>query len=116
MGLLTLVLIVFLYLLTALPLHLAVKFLGGKTNLLKTALVNIFIGFIVYLIKEQFHLIGGFIAFFVSAVLYREFFKLKWFKAFLVWLLELVFLGIFWLIGLMLKIFVGIGLLYAVFN
>lgn len=77
------------------PLYLAVKFLGGKTTFIKAMLVNLIGGLIVGAIRERVQFLGGFFAFMVLAFIYREMFKLKWFKAFIVWLVQglFVFLG-----------------------
>ncbi|MBT4351010.1 hypothetical protein HOD20_00645 [archaeon] len=116
MILLSLLIVFVFYLLSILPFHLAIKFLKGKTNLLKTAFVNAIVWIVVISIERQFGFFGGAIAFLVSVILYREFFKLKWHKAFFVWLIQLVFFAFFWIIGFLLNLILGIGIVLAFFS
>ena len=50
---------------SALPLHFAVKFLKGRTNIIKTVIVAFMTGIIVAAIEGFFNTFGGLIAFFV---------------------------------------------------
>ena len=104
------------FLVSALPLHLAVKLLGGKTNLIKTAFVAFVSGIVFSSIKMFLgiysRLAAGLFAFFVLIWIYREMFRLKWHKAVLAWILQFVFLGIFYLIlVLATAAFIGISIL-----
>jgi len=92
MNLVYLLIIFFVFLISALPLHLAVKFLGGRTTIIKTAFINILAAILVLVITSFFNVWGSIISFIAVAILYRESFKLKWWKAFLVWLFEGIFL------------------------
>ena len=116
MLLISLAILFTVYLLSILPLHLAIKFLGGKTNILKTALVNALVWIIVISIKKQFGFFGGTFAFLVTVILYREFFRLKWIKAFFVWLVQLGFVVLFWILGFLLDLLFGIGFILAFFS
>jgi hypothetical protein len=108
----TLLWTVFIFLLSALPLHILVKILGGKTNLFKTAFVSLIAGVIVALIKDAFSTFGGLFAFVFLIWIYREAFRLKWLKAFLVWLLQGVVLFILALIfGLLFGVVLVAGML-----
>ena len=103
------------FILSALPLYFAVKFLGGKTSLLKTMLVVILGGIVVTAIRSYFKILGGLIAFIVLIWIYREMFRLKWIKAFLAWLLQFVFLAIFYIIAFLLALLFGLGALALLF-
>jgi hypothetical protein len=99
------------FMISSLPLYFAVKALGGKTSLLKTMLVTFLSGIIFTAIKSQFRL-GLIIAFFVLIWIYHEVFRLKWFKAFIAWVLQFVFIAIFYVIAtVILAALVGITLL-----
>ncbi|PIY59779.1 hypothetical protein COY95_05280 [Candidatus Woesearchaeota archaeon CG_4_10_14_0_8_um_filter_47_5] len=96
------------FIFAALPLYFAVKVLGGKTTLLRTVLVNILGGLAVSLIQTFFRRWwGSLIAFGILIWIYREMFRLKWIKAFLAWLLELVFVALFYFVAVLL----GLGTL-----
>ncbi|MFH2020160.1 MAG: hypothetical protein ABIJ34_02035 [archaeon] len=87
---------VLVFIISALPLHFSIKFLGGKTDLLKTIMVVLISGVIVSAVKYQFKLFGGLIAFFILIWIYHEVFRLKWWKAFVAWFLQFVFIAIFY--------------------
>ena len=83
--------------LSALPLYLAVKFLGGKATILKVILVNILAGIAVpavkffvglYLVGKGIY--GGIVAFLFLLFIYKIFFRLGWIRAFLAWILQFV--------------------------
>ena len=111
--------IVVVFLLSALPLYLSIKFLGGKTTLLKTAIVTFITG-ILYsalqsLLRELGTVIATIVAFITLIWVYHEMFRLKWFKAFLAWLLQFVFVAVFVIILLMLGLGVAIvGMLISI--
>jgi hypothetical protein len=79
--------IVVAFLIAALPLYFTVKILGGKTGLLKTVLVNILVGVAVALIYTYLPF-ATLIAFIATIWLYREFFRLKWWKALVAWFMQ----------------------------
>jgi len=102
---------IIILIISALPLYLAVKMLGGKTTIFKTILVNILGGIIVYLVNHFFTTWGGLIAFILLIWFYREMFRLKWFKALLAWLLQLIFMAILYAI----LAFLGLAYLISIF-
>ncbi len=112
MALIHILLTLFVFLISSLPLYFAVKSLKGKTTLLKTVLVTFVTGIVVSAIRTQFEIFGGIIAFFVLIWIYHEVFRLKWIKAFLAWILQFVFIILFYLIiGLILAALLGVSLL-----
>jgi len=107
------VILVIIFLLSAVPLYLAVKLLGGKTTLLKTAFITLVSGIIVVAIEQFFRIWGGLIAFIVLIWIYHEAFRLKWFKAFLAWILQFIILVLFYWAALALG-FTLIGISFLV--
>ncbi|MBS3088810.1 hypothetical protein J4402_03440 [Candidatus Pacearchaeota archaeon] len=83
------VLVIFVF--SALPLHRAVRIFKPKTTYWKTFLVVLISGFFVSLINSFFTFWGGFVAFVFLIFVYSKAFGLKKRKAFLVWVLQLVF-------------------------
>ena len=83
-------------LISSLPLHFSVKFLNGRTNILKTILVSFFSGLLVSAVQNYFRWLGGLIAFLLLIWIYHEIFRLKWWKASIVWLIQLVFVALFY--------------------
>ena len=63
--LVTVLIVAIFFLISAIPLYLAVNFLGGKTSLLKTAFITLIAGFIVGVIQITLKTWGGLIAFLV---------------------------------------------------
>lgn len=104
--LITILVLILLFLIIALPLHLAVRFMGGRTTILKSFLVVVLTGVLSALIYANFKY-GGIIAFLLLIWIYREMFRLKWIKAVLVWVIEIVLIVIFTAIFAIL----GIGVL-----
>ncbi len=108
----SLIVTLIVFLLSALPLHLAVKFLGGKTNIFKTAIFSFIAGIVVAVIEYRFRF-AGIIAFILMIWIYREAFKLKWWKAILAWLLQFVFVAIlYFLAALLLGLSFGLASIF----
>jgi hypothetical protein len=103
--------VVLAFVMSALPLYFSVKFLGGKPSLLKTIFVTFISGIIVSAIKHQFKIIGGLLALFVLIWIYHEVFKLRWWKAFIAWILQFVFLVLIYVVlALVAAAWIGINL------
>lgn len=109
--LVTVGLMILLFIISALPLHFAVKLLGGKSSILKAFIITLISGFVVSIPKLVFDSWGGIIGMFLLIWIYREVFRLKWLKAFLAWILQMIFIFVFSLIFGAL----GIGLVGASF-
>ncbi|MAE13036.1 hypothetical protein CMO92_00585 [Candidatus Woesearchaeota archaeon] len=98
LNILILALILFI---SALPLYLAVTLLGGKATIIKVLIVE-FITTIALIILQFILPKWGFIVgFLLLLYIYREMFRLKWWKTILAWLLKgvIVFLLILLLLG-----------------
>jgi hypothetical protein len=87
------------FVISSFPLYLSVKFLGGKTTLLKTVLIALISGVIISAIQFRFATFGTILSFIILIWIYHESFKLQWWKALLAWLLQFVFIAIFYLIA-----------------
>jgi hypothetical protein len=96
----TLFLFILAFVISALPLYLAVKLLGGKTTILNTIFVNLISGLAVFAVNYFFKAGVAIVAFIIVIWIYHEFFRLKWIKAFVAWLLQFVFIAIFYLMGI----------------
>lgn len=68
---------------SALPLYFAVGLMGGKTSILKVLFANFIVG-IIYLI------VPSLISFILLLFIYKEMFKLSWLGALGAWLLQFV--------------------------
>lgn len=86
----TIIIVAIIFLVSAIPLNIAARLLGGQTHLLQTAVINIIAGVIVALVHWYVPVFGGIIAFVALLFIYRMFFKVGWIKAFLIWILQLI--------------------------
>jgi hypothetical protein len=90
------IIIVLVFIITAIPLNIAVHLLGGHSNLFKTAFVNFIVGLIGAAIYA-FAPFGGLLAFVALLVVYKFMFGLSFLRALLAWVLQFVIAGlIFW--------------------
>ena len=111
-AIIALLVIISAFIISALPLYFAVKVMGGKTSLFKTIFINLISGLIVGAVKYVFKTWGALIAFIFLIWIYHESFRLKWFKAFFAWILQFVFVAIFYFILLALfGVSLGLALL-----
>ncbi len=93
--LITFLILIIIFLISALPLYFAVRLLNGRTTLFKTAIITFISGIIVSVVNYLFKTWGALIAFVLLIWIYHDVFRLKWHKAFLVWILQLAFIVIF---------------------
>ncbi len=99
-----------LFILTAIPLHIAVKLLKGRTRILKTAGVNVFIALITGITELVLIPFGAIITFVLTIFLFKIAFHLTWVKAIIVWLLEGVLIVAFLLLAISLGIAIPLSL------
>ena len=103
-GLLFLLVVFILVILTALPLHFGVKLLNGKSTIFKAFLMTFVSQFFTSFITIRLGSISiirtviGLLGMFLLILMYREVFKLKWYKALLLWFLYLIFVFVFQLV------------------
>ena len=89
------ILVVFvIFVFSASPLHRAVKIFKPHTKFRRTFLVVVISGFAVSLINSFFAVWGGLTASLFLIYIYSKAFKLKKRKAFVVWILQIVFVVI----------------------
>ncbi len=90
---------------SAIPLNIAVKIMGGKSSIIKVIAANIIIAIIGYFIAENINFLAGLLSFIVMLFVYKLMFRMGWVRSFLAWLLQYVIIAIFFilltLIGIM---------------
>lgn len=84
------IIILVTFILSAMPLHRAVKFLKGKTNFPKTLLITLVSGLIISILSSLIKIYIGIISSIVLIWIYKKSFKLKWTKAFIVWIIQII--------------------------
>lgn len=98
---------------SAIPLNIAVKLLGGRSSILKVIFANILAGILAFFI-EMF-LGGGFwisvLIFIAMLLVYKSMFEMGWIRSFLAWLLQFVIIAIIMIILALL----GIGFAWFAF-
>jgi hypothetical protein len=95
---------------SAIPLNLAVKALGGKSSWLKAILVNIILDIINIFLSPQIRFGYIIISFILKLFIYKLMFRIGWIKALLAWILQyiiavllvilLAVIGLGWVIAL----------------
>ena len=93
---------------SAIPLNLAVKMLGGDSSILKVILANIAVGLIAIFIAMQFGIYAGIIPFLIMLFVYKYMFEIGLFKAFIAWILQFVIIIV---IIFVLIVFLGLTLI-----
>ncbi|MBS3066914.1 hypothetical protein J4205_03735 [Candidatus Pacearchaeota archaeon] len=78
------------FILSAIPLYRAVKFLKGKTNFPKTLFITLVSGLIISILSSLIKIYIGIISSIVLIWIYKKSFKLKWTKAFIVWIIQII--------------------------
>lgn len=112
MELLSLILIIVLILIiSALPLHFAVKLLGGHSTIIKVLFVNLLVGIVLAVLNFLFGYVAGIIGFIAMILIYMNMFDLGFLRALLAWLLQAVIAAI---IGILLVVLFGITLTAAI--
>jgi len=84
----SIILMVLIFLISAIPLHIAVRLLGGRTSITWAALTNLIVGItggIVYVFLAKY---AAIVAFIILLLVYKFMFSLGWIRAFLAWLLQ----------------------------
>ena len=93
-----LVYLILTFVISAIPLNIAVKLLDGKSSWIKAIVVNIAIAFLSYLIGLRVDKYAGLLSFVVLLLIYKIMFRIGWFRAFIAWLLQLGIIALFWAI------------------
>ncbi|MBD3203869.1 hypothetical protein GF327_06220 [Candidatus Woesearchaeota archaeon] len=115
MNIVSFVIRIIIFVISSLPLYFAVKILKGKTSLLKTVIVNFISGIVISAVYSRFRFFGGLLSFFLLIWIYREVFRLKWYKAFFAWLLQGIIVAVFYTLLLLFGLLFGLSLFAGVF-
>ena len=99
---------IIIFIIAAIPLYFAVKTLNGKTTFLNTVLVNIITGIMFTVMRNTFPFLGVVFGFILLIWIYHEVFRLKWFKAFVAWILQFVFIALFYFILFLIATMLGL--------
>jgi len=91
---------------SAIPLNISVKLLGGKSSWIKAIVVNIIAGIVGFLIITNVKHFAGFLAFIALLFVYKVIFSIGLLRAFFAWLLQLVIIGVFWALSF---VFLSVG-------
>lgn len=80
-----------IFIVSALPLHFSVKLFNGKTHLLKSVIVNLFVAILAIVISFLVPF-GSIVAFVLLIFIYRELFRISLLKSFFVWIMQFIFM------------------------
>ncbi len=81
-------LVILVFLVSAIPLHIAVRILGGRTSIPWAAVTNFIAGVCGAIIYVSLSRYGAIVAFLALLVIYKFMFSLTWTRAFLAWILH----------------------------
>ena len=84
------------YVVSAIPLNIAVKLLEGKSSWFKAILANVIVAVISYVISMKIGSFSGTITFIALLFVYKMMFNIGWFRAFIAWALQGIIIAIFW--------------------
>ena len=82
--------------LSAIPLHIAVKMLEGKSSLFKAIIANIVVAVLSFMISLKMTRFAGLLSFLALLFVYKIMFRIGWFRASLAWLIQLGIIALFW--------------------
>ncbi|MCF7798563.1 hypothetical protein K9M74_01530 [Candidatus Woesearchaeota archaeon] len=106
----SLLVILIITMLAAVPLHFSVKLLHGKTNFFKTIIINVMSGILVNVCGMIIPLFGLVIGLIITVFLFKYAFKVSFLKAILILLINTIISILLGLIGILL----GIGAIAAI--
>jgi len=84
------------YVVSAIPLNIAVKLLEGKSSWFKAILANVIVAVLSYVISAKIGNYSGIITFIALLFIYKIMFHIGWFRAFIAWALQGIIIAIFW--------------------
>jgi hypothetical protein len=87
-------LVIIVLILSALPLYLAVKFVGGEAGKVKILLVSLVLSFASLGATRFIGIFAGLVMLIGTLIVYKLAFKISLLKAFMVWVLQYVFVFI----------------------
>jgi hypothetical protein len=80
---------------SAIPLNLAVKLMGGKSSILRVILANIIVGILAIFIDMKLGHFAGIVSFIAMLFIYKHLFHVGYLRALLAWVLQFVIILIF---------------------
>jgi len=86
----TIIVFIIAFIIASLPLYFAVKFLGGKTSILKVIGVHFIVAVVIAFIQFFINIFAGIITFIAMLWIYKEMFQLGWIRSLLAWLLSII--------------------------
>lgn len=101
MALSNLIWLIIIWIISAIPLNLAVKLIGGKSSIIKVIFVNFLVAVASALLYQTFGLFAVIFSFLAMLLIYKIMFKIGWFRAFLAWILQFILVAIFVVVLLM---------------
>src|SRR3989338_8230018 len=84
------------FVISAIPLHIAVSLLDGKSTWFKAMFVNFLLAIASFLIGLKINKFSGLISFLLLLLIYKIMFRMGWFRSFIAWLLQLGIIALFW--------------------
>ncbi|MFP4403575.1 MAG: hypothetical protein ACLFPJ_04450, partial [Candidatus Woesearchaeota archaeon] len=85
---------IFILILSAIPMNIAVKFMGGRSSILKVLFANLVYAVLFFLI-EMYVDIWTIFSFILMIFVYKVIFEMGWIRTILAWLLQFIILAIF---------------------
>ena len=80
---------------SAIPLNIAVKMLGGRSSLLRVIVANLIIAIIAYLIDYYVGFFVGFLSFIAMLFVYKKMFRMGWLRTLMAWFVQYLLIAIF---------------------
>lgn len=114
MALMEIMIWVVILIISAIPLNVAVKMLGGKSSIVKVLLVylmvSLFIMLIEYFIGQGFF--ASIVVFIGMLFFYKHMFKMGWLRSFLAWIAQFVIIAILGVILALLGVAIAVPTLF----
>lgn len=89
------ILLFIILVISAIPLNLAVKLLGGKSGILKVIIANLAVAAIATFLDSTVGWYAGLLSFLLMLLVYKLLFNIGWVRALLAWLLQFVIIALF---------------------
>ena len=96
--------LVIIWVISAIPLNIAVKMIGGHSSIIKVIIANLIVGMVAAYLNNMFGFIAVILSFIVMLFIYKLIFKIGWIRAILAWFLQFVIIAIFFIVLLLLGV------------
>jgi hypothetical protein len=84
---------IFILIISAIPLNIAVKLMGGRSSILKVIFANLIYAIILFFLELYFN-VWTIISFILMIFVYKIMFEMGWIRTILAWVLQLVIIAI----------------------